>query len=184
MDKQNQLNKIWGQIPNDFSQEKAKVMDYLAREEKKEVGIVGNQNSGLIDTSVKELVIKFNELPFLYTTSSGAGHLLTCDAIIAQNQGVLENMLQLPPRDKAFHVAGHLMFNINETPKSKQFIADLQSFLTSKFKDKDIVLLEQTPISFRLQFGKSLGLGSISDAEKLKQSETDFKKELSLFVSA
>ena len=119
----------------------------------------------------------------MYTTSSGAGHFLTRDAIIAQNPEVSENMLQLPPTDKAFHVVGHLMFNIDATPGSEKFIADLKSFVASKFKEKGVVFLKQTPTSFLLQFGKSLGLGDASNAEKLKETETDFKRELFLFVS-
>ena len=51
MNEQNKFSEIPNQISNDFSREKAMVMDYLV-------------DKGLLDEGVKELVVKFNELPF------------------------------------------------------------------------------------------------------------------------
>ena len=138
----------------------------------------------VLDEGIRELVVKFNELPFLYTTSSGAGHFLTRDVIIARNPRIAENMLRLPPEGQAFHVAGHLMFNTNGTLESERFIADLQSFLDSKFKNMGIMLLKQPPISFQLELGKSIGLGDVNSAEKLKEIEANLKRKLFLFVSS
>ena len=60
-----------------FAKKKAKVDDFLKREAKNEVGLGGFENEGKLDENIKEITIKMNQLPFLYTIQTCGGHMHT-----------------------------------------------------------------------------------------------------------
>jgi hypothetical protein len=184
----NQENFFSPEIPqNDFATKKEKVLDFLCREAKKEVGLGVYENEGELDENIRNIVIKLNKLPFLYTTQSCGGHLITRESIKARHHDVDEKFLQLPPEGVAIYQPGRIHFETNRSAKSQVFIERLKqlvdSFEGARLFDPTTETEEnRQKLPYMLEFGKSGGGIDIQKAKELETQREKFKEEFEKLV--
>ena len=180
------------EIPQDnFKEKKEKVLDFLRREAEKKVGLGVYENEGQLDENIRQIVIKMNELPFLYTTQACGGHLITRESIKTRYPDTDEKFLQLPPENTAFYQAGGIHFETDRSARSQAFIERLKS-LVSKFEGEGVSLFDPTTeteqerqkLPYMLEFGESGGrIGiDISKAKELESRREKFKDEFEKLI--
>lgn len=170
---------------NDFVAKKEKVLDFLRREAKKEVGLGVYENEGMLDENIRDITIQMNKLPFLYTTSSCGGHAITRKSIKARYPDTDEKFLQLPPENVALYQSGGIHFETDRSAKSQEFIERLKN-LVSQFEGASLfdpaieTDQERQKLPYMLEFGKSSvrrGI-NVQEAKELETRREKFKEEL------
>lgn len=148
---------------NNFDEEKEKVNNFLVQEYKNEPGTGMHKNEGQLNEDVKNLVIKMNELPFLYTTQS-AGKLVRKD-LLDEEMSVY--------RPSSVH------FITDEEKLSQQFIEKLKLFLKKTEGSLFDPRITKNPEKQKLPYILELGNNNQKESKK-EEVETLEKKEIQL----
>lgn len=178
------------EIPKDsFSTKKEKVLDFLRREAKKEVGLGVYDNEGQLDENIKDITIMMNQLPFLYTTQTCGGHTSTRESIKARYPDTDEKFLQLPPKDIAIYQSGGIHFETDRSAKGQAFIDRLKSLVlqfegASLFDPTSETELSRKNLPYMLEFGKSSRRRGINvqEAKELEIRREKFKEEFKRLI--
>lgn len=179
-----------------FAEKKEKVADFLRREAKGETGSGFYENEGKLDESIKNITIKMNRLPFLYTIQACGGHIFVRGLKRARHQNAEPEHLSLPPGTTVFYAPGNISFETKGDIQSQNFISKLKE-LVSKFegvtlfdphtdiKPDQLKKLPYVPyVPYMLELGKSVGRRhiDIQQARELESKREKFKLELEKFI--
>lgn len=165
---------------NEFKKNKAAASEFLDKERKGEedIGVGFYENTGKLDSNVRELLWRLNDLPFLYTTNSCGGHIITEESLI-EKYGKLPKGRKHPPEGFAVYISGGVYFIIDGSPRSLEFIEKLSEVIKG-FEGAEFYKPSDDSPTGVVKFGEITGRRfiGIDRARELEAKREAFKAEI------